>query len=629
MAHLVAFARDPTGTLERIARDWGDVAFFRFGGRPEVLVSHPDLVEEVLVTEQRAFVKGRALNEARRVLGDGLLTSEGERHLHDRRVIQPLFHNRVLDRYADEIVAVTRDAIACWPERTAVDLHDELMRVTLAIIARSVFGIDIGGADRTVGHALDVVLRLVSNRVALPGGAVLYHLPLPGTLRFRRSMSMLDRTVEHLIGERRRAGLGGRDLVSLLVGEQPAAGLDDRGVRDHALTMLLAGHETTAVWLTWAIHLLGGRPDLVDEILAEVEACAAGRPLAAGDVGALAATDAVLREALRLYPPVWLIGRRARHDVVIGGRTIPAGTIVVCSQWVVHRDPRWFADPTAFRPERWRDGSAADLRGSPSFPSVAAFAAASERDSPGWRRLSCSPNSSAHVVSCRCGVRSHPCHASPSARGAACRRWSSGGRRRERGRSPTVCHTAAIADLRHIRVRGAGVLAALLTCGAPATVDAYRVVAAEPPYSQPVVRYWVVPALAPHVERAVGAIDRAGVGIRLVRVPTRAGANIVIGYNRRLRCIGTLGVGGVLRRDLGRALVAAGCAPQVTQWAVAHELGHALGLLHESRACATMNPVSLRFRRGVGTRQCGIRDWIRGPYRLDDLRGLRRIYGAR
>lgn len=355
---LLDYVRDPTGALQRIAREGGDVAFFRFGRIVEVLVSHPDLVEQVLVSQQRLFAKGRALQESRRVLGEGLLTSEGEVHLSHRRLIQPLFHQRAIGAYADEIVAVAERVQAGWRDGAELDLHAELMQLTLAIVSRTVFDADIQVDAREVGEAMTAVLEILSHRLALPFGASLYRLPLPATRRFTRARTRLDRTIDRMIAERRRRGTGGTDLLSLLLDAGDGdRRLSDLQVRDEAMTILLAGHETTAVWLTWTLMLLAQRPDLDEAVRAELTRVIGDRPARVGDLRALELTDRVLHESLRLYPPAWLVGRRALADVELGGPLVPAGTIVLASQWVVHRDPRWYPEPERFDPDRWLPGA--------------------------------------------------------------------------------------------------------------------------------------------------------------------------------------------------------------------------------------------------------------------------------
>jgi cytochrome P450 len=364
MLRLLDFVRDPAGALQRIARDGGDVAFFRFGRIDEVLVSHPDAVEEVLVTRQRLFSKGRALQETRRVLGEGLLTSEGDVHLTHRRLIQPLFHQRAIGAYAAEIVGAAGRAQRGWADGGRLDLHEELMRLTLAIVSRTVFDAEVEEQAREVGDALTTTLEVLSHRLALPFGASLYRLPLPATRRFDAACARLERTIDGMIAARRRRGAGGTDLLSLLLGAGEEERLSDREIRDEAMTILVAGHETTAVWLSWTMMALARRADLDAAVRAEIVRVAGDRPVGLEDLPALELTDRVLHESLRLYPPAWLVGRRALADVEIGGRVVPAGTIVVMSQWVVHRDARWYPEPERFDPDRWLPAA---VEGRPRF----------------------------------------------------------------------------------------------------------------------------------------------------------------------------------------------------------------------------------------------------------------------
>lgn len=250
--NLVAFARDPTGSLERLARDHGDVAFFRFGRTPEVLISRPDLIEQVLVAKQRSFTKGRALHEARRVLGDGLLTSEGETHLRHRRLMAPLFHQRVIGAYGERMVELAGRLERTWRDGHVFDLHEQMMRLTLGIVARTVFDVDVTRESQAFGAALGDVIATLSNRLVMPWGGALYRLPVPATRRFDRSRERLDATIDRMVDERAQAGLHGIDLLSLLMSAVDEGDTFTRqDVRDEAMTVLLAGHETTAVWLTW------------------------------------------------------------------------------------------------------------------------------------------------------------------------------------------------------------------------------------------------------------------------------------------------------------------------------------------------------------------------------------------
>lgn len=357
--NLISYARDPVGALHTLARERGDVAFYRFSRVPEVLISHPELVEQVLVTKQRAFTKARTLQEARRVLGDGLLTSEGEVHLRHRRLMAPMFHQRAIGAYCDQTVTLTDQAQRAWSDGDTFDMHEQMLQLTMAVVARTVFDVDVAGESKEFGEALVDVLEILTNRLVLPWGGALYRLPLPATRRFNRSRGRMNATIDRMLAERRRTGLQGRDLLSLLMSAVDEGDhLSDLDVRDEAMTVLLAGHETTAAWLSWTVMTLANDPELAEAVREEVRQVVGARPVAIDDLPNLELIDRVLHEVLRLYPPVWMIGRRAQEDVLLGEHTLVAGTVVVLCPFVVQRDARWFPDPERFDPDRWRDTSA-------------------------------------------------------------------------------------------------------------------------------------------------------------------------------------------------------------------------------------------------------------------------------
>jgi cytochrome P450 len=352
-ALVASFWRDPLRTLDRIAAEYGDIAGFRFGPASEVLVSHPDLVRQVLVTEQRSFAKGRALQEARRVIGDGLLTSEGALHLRQRRLMQPVFAHRHIGAYADAMAECTDAVQARWRDGAVRDVHEEMARLTLTIVGRTLFDADVEGEAREIGDALTVALEVV-NRLVYPFGPWLERLPLPSRRRFQEARTRLDSTIYRLIDERRAGAADATDLLSLLLAAQDAeGGMSDQQVRDEAMTIFLAGHETTAVWLTWTWYLLSQHPEVEARLHEELDRTIGSRLPTGADLPGLPYGERVLREALRLYPPVWLVGRRALVDVELDGHPVPAGTVVLASQWIVHRDPRWWPSPSRFDPDRW------------------------------------------------------------------------------------------------------------------------------------------------------------------------------------------------------------------------------------------------------------------------------------
>jgi cytochrome P450 len=336
-----------------MARRYGDASCFRFGPYLEFLLNDPELIRAVLVNN-RSFTKGNALQQAKRVLGEGLLTSEGELHLEQRRLIQPLFHARRIAGYADTMVAMTERMLSHWRDGDTLDVHRETTRLTLAVVGETLFAADVEGEAEEIGAALTVSLEAV-NRLVYPFvGPALERLPLPSRRRFRRSIERLDATIGRLIAERRDAP-GGGDLLSLLLEAQEEGGarMSDRQVRDEAMTLFLAGHETTANLLTWAWYLLSEHPEVEARLHAELASVVGRDAPTLEHVRALEYTGRVVDETLRLYPPAWVIGRRAVEDVDLGAVAVPAGAIVVLSPFVTQRDERWYPEPDRFDPDRW------------------------------------------------------------------------------------------------------------------------------------------------------------------------------------------------------------------------------------------------------------------------------------
>ena len=355
----VALARDPIGFLTRLAREHGDVAHFGMGSQRMLFVTGPELIREVLVTRQRSFHKGRGLERAKRLLGEGLLTSEDTFHLRQRRLVQPAFHRERVAGYGQVMADYAGRTGDRWRDGETLDVAEEMTRLTLAIVGKTLFDADVEGEAREIGEALTQSFMSFTFAV-LPFSELLDRLPIPPTLRFKRARARLDATIYRLIDERRRSPGDRGDLLSmLLLAQDPeAAGgasdrMSDEQVRDEAMTLFLAGHETTANLLTWSWYLLSEHPEIEARLHAEVDRELGGRLPTAADLPRLPYTRMVLAESMRLYPPAWILGRRAIEEVEIGGHAVAPRTIVLMSQYVTHRDARWFADPERFDPERW------------------------------------------------------------------------------------------------------------------------------------------------------------------------------------------------------------------------------------------------------------------------------------
>jgi cytochrome P450 len=350
-------SRDRIGFLSRLAREYGDVARFRLGPETLFLLGHPDLIRDVLVTNQRNFRKGRGLERAKLLLGDGLLTSEGDFHLRQRRLVQPAFHRQRIAAYGGVMAEYAVRRSARWRDGETLDVHQEMMALTLAIVGKTLFDADVEAEAGAIGEALSIAFETFNVAFYLPMGELLQRLPIPSTLRFRRARARLDETVYRIIAERRASGADRGDLLSMLLLSQDTEGdggrMSDVQLRDEAMTIFLAGHETTANALTWSWYLLSRHPEAERRMHEEIDRVIGSRTAGAEDLPELPYTRMVLAESMRLYPPAWIIGRRAIEPYEAGGYRIPARALVLACQYLVHRDPRWFPDPERFDPERW------------------------------------------------------------------------------------------------------------------------------------------------------------------------------------------------------------------------------------------------------------------------------------
>jgi cytochrome P450 len=353
VGNLPEMRSQPLDFMVECARSYGDRVHIRVVNIDAYLFSHPDDIEHVLVTANRSFIKARLLRDAGEVLGRGLLTSEGDLWLRQRRLMQPAFHRDRIGGYGETMVAHTERMLDGWRDGATIDVHDEMMRLTLAIVAHTLFGADVSEKEEDVAHALEIALQRFIERMSLM--RFLDRLPLPRNRRFKRALGKLDSIIYGIIEERRRNGSGADDLLSLLLEAQDedGSGMTDTQLRDEAITLFLAGHETTAIALSWTWYLLAQNPDVEARLVAELEEVLGGRPPGVDDIPRLVYTDMVVRESMRLYPPAWRVGREAVERCTVGGYEIPAGAQVIMSQWIVHRDPRFYEEPEAFRPERW------------------------------------------------------------------------------------------------------------------------------------------------------------------------------------------------------------------------------------------------------------------------------------
>jgi cytochrome P450 len=371
VGNALSFLRDPLGFLCKTPQRYGDVVRVAIGPLEVTLVSHPELVEDILVTRNRLWQKDRYLHTTLRpVLGDGLLSSEGDFWRRQRRLAQPAFHRDRIKAYAAIMVDKASRLAGQWRDGELRDVHKDMMHLTLEIVAETLFGADVGQQAEDVGAALESVLAVVSDPLEL-FFPVLKRMPTPQRRRFDGGVVKLDAIVYGLI-EHRRAKGGGEtnDLLSMLLHARDEDGsrMSDKQLRDECMTLFLAGHETTALNLSWTWLLLSKHPAVATKLSRELRDVLGDRPATFDDLPNLRVAAQIIAESLRLYPPAWSMGREAREDVDVGGFRIAAGEQVWFCPWAIQRDARWFDAPDEFRPERWDGDFAKTLHRYAYFP---------------------------------------------------------------------------------------------------------------------------------------------------------------------------------------------------------------------------------------------------------------------
>jgi cytochrome P450 len=360
VGNALQFGRDPLGFVRGVQRAYGDVATIHMGReRAMVLFFRPEHVRYILVDGARAFNAGQGRDIMRRFLGDGLLTTDGAFHRRQRRLVQPAFHKRRAEAYARIMVDYARDLLDEWTPGAEVDVARALQELTLRIVVRALFDLDLRAERGDLSAAFSAVIegQNPTMRRLLP-----FELPSPARDRALAGAARLDAFVYGLITQRRAEGRDTGDVLSMLLqardeedgaGEAGGAGLTDRQVRDETMTLIAAGHETTASALAWTFYLLSRNPAPRDRLVAELRDVLGGRPPEVDDLPRLPYLDWVVSESMRLYPPAWIVNRTAIEPFELGGYSFPAGTRVAVSQWVTHHLPELWGDPEAFRPERW------------------------------------------------------------------------------------------------------------------------------------------------------------------------------------------------------------------------------------------------------------------------------------
>jgi cytochrome P450 len=359
---------DPLETFLGWAREFGDIFYYRAIWLQVYFLNDPELVESVLIRNAQNFQKDRVVQNSRWFFGQGLLTNEGESWLRQRRLSQPAFHRERISSYAEIMRCYCEEMLASWQPGETRDIHQDMMRLTLRIVVRCLFGVEPEELG-ALSSAVNVLMRNTTGaRMLFP--PIARYLPTPTMTRVRRAVRQMDESVYRIIAVRRESKSDSGDLLSMLIDarDEDGTGMSDRQLRDEVLTFLLAGHETTALALSWTWHLLSQNPQVEEKMHAELRQVLGKRSPEVADLPALLYTERVIKEAMRLYPPAWSLARTAVSDFELRGYTIPAGANIVMSQWIMHRNPKYFRDPEAFDPDRWLEPAMQKLPKFTYFP---------------------------------------------------------------------------------------------------------------------------------------------------------------------------------------------------------------------------------------------------------------------
>ncbi|MHB8625165.1 MAG: cytochrome P450 [Aggregatilineales bacterium] len=358
MINMIDLKRDNLGFADRMAR-YGDVSFAKIGPYALYLLNHPDLIHQVLVEQWEKFNKWHVQKQViGQVIGNGTFNIDGEYWKQQRKLVQPAFHAKRIAAYADVIVDETRRVIDSWQMGAEYNLSQQMYNVAMTIISRLMFGADVQGREEEISQALTTCLEIETQQMQalfrLPAW-----LPTPAHLRFQRAIKLFDGLMNHFISARRRSNVDTGDLLSMLLlaaDEERGGHLSDKEVRDEALTLFSAGHETSANTLSWTWVELAKHPEIEEKLVEEVRRVLGDRVPTLQDLRNLPYTEMVIKESLRLHPPAWGFMREAMEDVTIGGWRIPKGNLVFLCPHVTHRDPRFFEQPAEFTPERFAAG---------------------------------------------------------------------------------------------------------------------------------------------------------------------------------------------------------------------------------------------------------------------------------
>ena len=354
------YLRDPIGLMEESAT-YGDLVTMSKKPWLVYMINHPDLIREVFVTNHKTMARWRNVEAMRYLMGNGLVTSEDPLHSRHKQKMQPAFHHRRVEKISEKMVHLTVQHIQSWCDGDRKDVSHEMRDLTLKIIGNTMFGADVSNRVDRIGKAFEFANHYMSARFTMLECVrpILHHLPLPTSMRFKRNLRYLDEVVFRMIEERQSATHLESDFLSLLLemeGHPSTTNtecLTTQEIRDELMTIFAVSHETVATALTWALYLLATNPESQDRLHTELDQILGNRLPTLADLTGLTFTDQVLTESMRLYPPIWRMGRVPLEPLTLAGYQIPANTMICLPQYIIHRDRRWYDEPTEFRPERW------------------------------------------------------------------------------------------------------------------------------------------------------------------------------------------------------------------------------------------------------------------------------------
>jgi len=349
---------NPILLFQHLAQEYGDIAHYKIGWNHIVFLNHPDYIREVLVVQNDNFIKERTVQRTKMLLGEGMITSEGAQHRAQRQVAQPAFHRQRIPEYAGIIVRETARARDHWRDGEQRDIATDMMQLTLNVVAQTLFATDLteesGEEVEELASAINRIMGLYNFLVMLPAAEWLVHVRPPGLAAFVTARKRIDAVVYRMIAAHRRRGSHGGSLLDLMLAASPdQSPASEQSVRDQVITIFLAGYETVANALSWTWYLLSQNPECERRFHEEIDRELQGRLPTYDDVPRLRYVEMALAESMRLYPPAWAMGRYARHDFHLGDFFLPAKTTVLMSQFITHRDARFFPDPLRFDPERF------------------------------------------------------------------------------------------------------------------------------------------------------------------------------------------------------------------------------------------------------------------------------------